>query len=151
MCKVLGLTTSSYYQWLSRYEERLKKRKKERVLAALIGEIFEANKKVYGYRKMHKALAKQGMRLSEYKVRKIIKESGYYPIVVTKYKPYKNTKSDGKYHDDKVNRDFKAELPNRIWVGDITYIKTSIGFVYLAAVIDLFNREISRLLHKQNE
>jgi len=142
MCKVLGLKTAAYYQWLARYEKRLEKRAEERRLAAQIGEVFEGNKKVYGYRKMRKALEKSDIYLSEYRVRKIMRESGYFPVVVTKYKPYKKGKSDGQYHEDKVRREFKTELPNRIWIGDITYIKTIVGFVYLAVVIDLFNREI---------
>ena len=142
MCKVLGLKTAAYYQWLARYEKRLEKRIEERRLAAQIGELFETNRKVYGYRKMRKALEKNGICLSEYRVRRIMRESGYFPVVVTKYRPYRKGKSDGQYHEDKVNRDFKTDIPNRIWVGDITYIKTVIGFVYLAVVIDLFNREI---------
>ena len=142
MCLVLGLRTAAYYQWLNRYEKRLERRAEEREFAAKIGEIFEANKKVYGYRKMQKALEKSDIFLSEYKVRRIMRESGYFPVVVTKYKPYRKGKNDGKYHENKVNRDFRAALPNCIWIGDITYIKTIIGFVYLAVVIDLFNREI---------
>jgi transposase InsO family protein len=142
MCKVLGLKEPGYYQWLARYEKRLEKRKEEGKLAEEIGKIFEANKKIFGYRKMKRELEKKGINLSEYRVRKIMRENGYFPVVVKKYRPAKNGKSDGRYYENKVNQDFTAERPNEVWAGDITYIRTRIGFVYLAAVIDLYNREI---------
>ena len=142
MCKVLGLKEAAYYQWCSRFDRRQEKRVEERVLAERIGEVFEANKRIYGYRKMKLALAREGIYLSEYQVRKIMRENGYFPVVARKYRPTWNRKSDGRYFDNKVNREFRADNPNEIWTGDITYIKTAIGFVYLAVVNDLYNREI---------
>jgi len=62
--------------------------------------------------------------------------------VVRKYKPARNGKSDGKYYENRVKRHFTAEHPNEVWTGDITYVKTTLGFVYLAVVIDLYNREV---------
>ena len=142
MCKVLGLKESSYYQWFARHEKRLEKHKEEGKLAKKIGEVFEANKRIYGYRKMQKALGKEGIYLSEYKVRKSMRENGYFPVVIRKYKPTRNGKPNGKYYEDKLCQKFKTDQLNKVWTGDITYIKTSLGFVYLAAVIDLYNREI---------
>ena len=142
MCEVLGLKQSSYYQWLRRQEKNRSKRDAERKLAAQVGKIFEENKCVYGYRKMQLALAKAGIFLSIYSVRKIMRENGYYPVVVRKYKPSHNGRRDGKYLENKVNRDFRPQNLNQIWAGDITYIRTKRGFVYLAAVLDLCNREV---------
>ena len=142
MCKVLGLKESAYYQWYARYEQRLGKRMEEGVLAEKIGKIFDANRRVFGYRKMKRALEKEGIYLSEYSVRKIMRENGFFPVVVKKYKPSRDGKPDGKYYENRVNQEFSADHPNEIWAGDITYIRTSLGFVYLAAVIDLYNREI---------
>ena len=138
----MGLKESSYYQWRARYEKSLKKRKEERRLAVRIGEVFESNKRVYGYRKMQKALEKEAIFLSEYSVRKIMRANGYFPVVVTKYRPSRKGQTDGRFYENRVNQEFKARSLNCIWTGDITYIKTSLGFVYLAAVIDLYNREI---------
>ena len=142
MCKVLGLKEAAYYQWLSRFERRHEKRAEERALAERIGVIFEANKRIYGYRKMKRALEKEDIYLSEYRVRKIMRENGFFPVVARKYRPVRNGKSDGRYFDNKVNQEFKADNLNEIWTGDITYVKTGIGFVYLAVVNDLYNREI---------
>ena len=142
MCHVLELKQSGYYQWKKRLERQLKKREEERSLVIIVGKIFEENRKVYGYRKMHRELNRRGIQISEYRVRKIMRENGYMPIVVKKYKPVHKGKSDGRYFEDQLKQNFEAEKTNQVWVGDITYIKTKIGFVYLAVIIDLYNREV---------
>jgi len=142
MCTVLGLKESAYYQWLSRLERRLEERQKEQALAKQISKVFEANNRVFGYRKMYRALIANGIVLSEYRVRRIMRENGLFPVYATKFKPAHNGKSDGRYYEDKVKQLFEVDSPNVIWAGDITYIKTVLGFVYLAVVIDLYNREI---------
>ena len=141
MCSVLGLREFGYYRWLARHEKRLVKRREASQLVSQVGEVFEANRRVYGYRKMQRVLERSGIYLSEYKVRKIMRENGYYPVTARKYKPMCKGKSDGRYYADAVKQDFKAEHPNKVWTGDITYIKTNVGFAYLATVIDLYNRE----------
>jgi Transposase and inactivated derivatives len=91
---------------------------------------------------MKHAMAREGEPLSTYRIRKIMLENGYYPIVMKKYKPVHNGKRDGKYVPDIVKQNFNPGVLNRVWAGDITYIKTKLGFVYLAVVQDLCNREI---------
>lgn len=142
MCNVLGLRESAYYQWLARQERKSILRSEERALAKRVGEIFEENRCVYGYRKMQLALEKAGINLSVYRVRKVMRENGFYPVVMKKYKPTHNGKSDGKYCKDLVKQKFRPNALNHLWAGDITYIKTRLGFVYLAAVLDLCNREV---------
>jgi len=142
MCQVLGLKESGYYQWLARSKKRLEKRQAEQDAIKRMGEIFEENKRVYGYRKMYKKMLAEGYAFSRYKVRKMMRENGYFPVVVKKYKPYKKGTVDGKYYENKLNQCFKVEYPNTVWTGDITYIKTRLGFIYLAVIIDLYNREI---------
>ena len=107
-----------------------------------IEKIFKESDRTYGYRAIHAALKKQGIELSEYKVRKIMRENGFYPETRKKYRPSYNGKTDGRYHANYLKQKFKVEKKNQVWVGDITYIKTQIGWVYLAAVIDLYNREV---------
>ena len=142
MCKVLGLRECGYYQWLYRLKKNETKREAECMLAKKIREIFVKNKEIYGYRKMQRALEKEGIYLSEYRVRKIMKTTGLYPVVVKKYKPNHNGKQDGRFYNNIVNQKFTASKPNEVWTGDITYIKTDQGWVYLATVIDLYNKEV---------
>ncbi len=142
MCKVLGLKTAAYHNWRRRLEKREEKKKEEILLAKKVREIFEENKKVYGYRKMWRALNEKGIELSEYKVKRIMNQNGMYPLYIKKFKHAGSKKSDGRYFEDAIKQEFLPPKPNMVWAGDITYIKTNIGWVYLAAVMDLFNKEI---------
>ena len=157
MCKVLNLAESAYYQWLRRLKKREEKMESERELVNYMRGIFEKNRKVYGYRRMYIAMEKERQNLldsgkpvpaflneqiSEYRVRNLMQRNGMFPVTTLKFKPYKNKKGDGRYVENIIKQDFKTTGLNEIWVGDITYIKTILGFVYLAVVLDLFNREI---------
>ena len=67
----------------------------------------------------------QGEDVSEYKVRKIMRENGFYPETVRKYKPCHNGKTDGKYKENVVKQQCFVKQPNEVWAGDITYISMS--------------------------
>ncbi|MCL2475028.1 MAG: IS3 family transposase [Chloroflexi bacterium] len=71
-----------------------------------------------------------------------MQQNGMFPLSLVKRKPYKKSLSDGRFLDNLINGDFNPKKPNEVWAGDITYIKTVLGWVYLAVVVDLFNREI---------
>ncbi len=142
MCKALEIRESNYYRWRKRQEKKEKDNWKERLLIYKVEKIFKENHKVYGYRKMQKALLETGVKITEYRIRKIMRENGFYPETNIKYKPYRNGKVAGIYKPNLVEQEFKTEEPCKVWVGDITYIKTSIGWVYLAAIMDLYNREV---------
>ena len=117
--------------------EEEEKRDIERIEA-----VFEESDRIWGYRNITKELQSRGMEISEYRVRRLMKENGFYPELAVKFKPQRNGKKDGRYYENKVNQEFKVKEKNKVWAGDITYIKTKVGWVYLAVVIDLFNREI---------
>ena len=142
MCRTLELAESAYYQWRRRKEAQEKKRAEEEPLIETIRKVFDENRQSYGYRKMGTALEDKGIYLSEYKIRRFMRENGIYPVTTKKYKPNCKGKATGKYLPDQLKQEFKVEKPNKVWAGDITYIKTVLGWVYLAVVIDLYNREI---------
>lgn len=71
-----------------------------------------------------------------------MRENGIYSITRCRYHPYPKEKVEVRYNDNIVAQKFNVQQPNKIWCGDITYIKTQSGWVYLAVVIDLFNREV---------
>lgn len=142
MCEVLGVNRSSYYRWLKRQEQREERNLKERHDVELIEKVFLDSDMIFGYRNITRELKAQGVEISEYRVRRLMKENGFYPELAVKFKPIRSGKSDGRYCENKVKQEFKTEKKNTLWAGDITYIKTSVGWVYLAVVMDLFNREI---------
>lgn len=104
--------------------------------------IFDDNNQTYGYRRMQLALLEEEIELSTYKIRKMMREIGLYPVTTKEFKPYLNKKSDGRNNENILQQKFNVAEPNKVWVGDITYIKTKIGWAYLSIVMDLFNREI---------
>ena len=142
MCRVLELCESSYYQWLKGEKRRQERRKQEVIVIEKVKEVFEANHRIYGCRRLKKALEAEGLDLSEWKVRRIMRENGIYPESIKKYRPGRSGTADGKYYENVIGQDFVSSRPNQKWVGDITYLKTELGWVYLSAIIDLYNREV---------
>ena len=141
MCRAFHVEQCVYYQWL-RQEKKISRKTAESTLANQVRTIFIENKEVYGCRKLRVALRCAGIDLSEWKVRRIIRENGLYPVTHRKFKPYKKSKSDGVYSENVIKRNFSPESINSLWAGDITYIQTNLGWVYLAAVLDLKNKEV---------
>lgn len=142
MCEVLGVKRSSYYSWLKGQERRNQRFAEEMKDIKLIEKVFEESDRIWGYRNIKLELQNRGIEISEYRVRRLMRENGFYPELAVKFKPPKSGKSDGRFCIDRVKREFDVKDKNKIWAGDITYIKTSLGWVYLAVVIDLFNREV---------
>jgi len=142
MCEVLGVKRGSYYSWIRNEGRRNERRAAEQKDIAEIEMVFEASDRIYGYRNIAMELKEKGHEISEYRVRRLMKENGLYPELAVKFRPVHNGKSDGRYFRNIVSQDFDVSEKNKIWAGDITYIKTRIGWVYLEVVMDLYNREI---------
>ncbi len=141
MCVWLGVSKSGYYDWRSRPPAAAAKRRE--LLKVKIKALFEANNAEYGYRRMHAALVRGGEQCCPELVRNLMRELGLEPC---QPRPWRHslTEQDGQAGPipDLVNRDFTAEKPGDKMVGDITYIPTWQGWVYLALVIDCATRKI---------
>lgn len=142
MARVLGVKESAFYQWRRRERIMENRRIDQGRLIDEVRRVFDASRQTYGYRKMTSALAAQGLVLTEYKVRHIMRGNGMYPVTAMRYRPGRSGKATGRYLDNLFNQDFSTTGLNEKWAGDITYIKTKIGWVYLACVIDLHNKEV---------
>lgn len=129
MCKVLKLNPASYYSWQKTQKKKLERIQGELGLVKKIEEKFLESNRTYDYRPIKRALSDENIEVSEYKVRKIMRENGFYPETNKKYKPSKREKGDGRYFENLINQDFTTSERNQVWV-------------YLAAVIDLYNREV---------
>jgi len=141
MCRWLEVSRSGYYDWKTRPESEAAKRRE--LLKIKIKALFVANNEEYGYRRMHQALVRSGERCCPELVRDLMRELGLRPC---QPRPWRHslTEQDGKAGPipDLVNRDFTAEKPGQKMVGDITYIPTWQGWLYLATVIDCATRKI---------
>ena len=112
------------------------------VLRGEVRRVWEENFGVYGVRKVWRQLGREGIGVARCTVARLMRQMGLQGIV--RGKSVRTTISDkaAPCPLDRVNRDFKAPAPNRLWVSDFTYVATWTGFVYVAFVIDAYARRI---------
>ncbi len=140
-CAVLEVSTSGYYQSLQRQPSARVRRRGE--LAVKIQAAHAANRGVYGSPRIYQVLKAQGEKVCENTVAKVMKQRQIRAKTKKKFVP----RTTDSTHDQPVarnllDRQFTAPLPNQKWVGDITYIPTDEGWLYLAGVMDLCSRKI---------
>ena len=141
MCTVLKVSPAGYYAWRNRpLSERAKS---NATLLAAIRQVHHDSSGRYGSPRVHAVLRKQGRSTSRGRVERMMRRHGIRAIMA----PPRRVRTTDSRHGlpiapDLIARDFTAPAPNRIWLADITYIPTSQGWLYLAAVMDLFSRKI---------
>ncbi|WP_132255468.1 IS3 family transposase [Methylobacterium segetis] len=145
ICRVLPIAPSTYHAHAARRADpgRLPARaKRDAVLMAEIRRVYEANFRVYGVRKVWRQLAREGIAVARCTVARLMRTMGLAAVV--RGRKVRTTVPDpaASCPLDRVNRQFKAECPNRLWVADFTYIATWAGFVYAAFVIDVLARRV---------
>jgi putative transposase len=140
MCEVLSIKRSSYYSWVKRPECKRKKNDKE--LVEHIRRIHKESRETYGARRVKAQLNKENIYCGKDKVSRLMNENNIFSRLKRKFKA--TTYSNHKYPvaPNLLNQDFKADKPNTKWVGDITYISTDEGWLYLASIEDLFQKEV---------
>ena len=141
MCEWLGVSKSGFYEWRSRAGSETAKRRE--MLKIKIRALFKANDSAYGYRRMHAALARGGEQAGPELVRALMRELGLVACQPRPWRPSTTRQGAAGPIPDLVRRDFTAARPGEKMVGDITYIPTWQGWVYLATVIDCATRKIA--------
>ena len=140
MCEWLGVSKSGFYDWRSRPESEAAGRRA--LLKIKITALFEANDSTYGYRRIHAALVRGGEQASPELIRQLMRELGLVPCQPAPWRPSTTAQGAAGPIPDLVNRDFSAAVPGGKMVGDITYIETWEGWLYLATVIDCATRKV---------
>jgi len=145
MCKELQIAPSTYYDNKARQTDPMRLSRRARRDGALKPEIlrvFNENFQVYGVRKVWHQLQREGFDAARCTVARLMKSMGLEGVIRGK-RPRTTIPDKARPCPlDKVNRQFKAPTPNRLWVSDFTYVATWKGFVYVAFVIDAFARKI---------
>lgn len=139
LCAWLGVSRSGFYEWRGRPDSATATRRKR--LTAYIRAAFEASDATYGYRRVHAQLARWGIAASAELVRAIMRAQDLQPCQPRPWRPVTTLAGDAEQIPDLLGRHFTATEPGTKLVGDITYIPTWEGFVYLATVIDLCTKE----------
>ena len=138
---MLEVSRSGYYAWLDRPASSQSRRRS--ALAAKISVVHADCRKVYGSPRIFKALRAAGERVSLNTVAKVMRSSGLRGKAKRKFVPRTTDSAhDRPIAPNVLDRQFNASAPNRKWAGDITYIPTDEGWLYLAGVIDLHSRRI---------
>ena len=141
MCLWLMVSTSGFYHWLSRPQSATAAHRN--ALAAQVRHFFTASDGTYGYRRIHADLADAGTECSPELVRQIMRQEGLVPCQPRPFRVTTDADAEAAANmPDLVKRDFTADRPGRKFVGDITYIHTWQGFIYLATVIDCYSKKV---------
>jgi transposase InsO family protein len=140
-CRVLRVSVSGYYRW--RQQPVGKRETRRRELTEQIRLVHEASRRVYGSPRVYRELSKHGVTACRNTVAKVMRDEKIVSRMRRKWRA-KTTDSKHAYPvaPNLIERDFRAAGPNLLWLGDITYIPTLEGFLYLATVLDLFSRRI---------
>jgi putative transposase len=134
------VSSSAYYEWEAEQTSQHKLRDTE--LLASIQEVYDEQRGNYGAPRIHDALTKRGERTSRKRVTRLMREANLCAKTAKKYKVTTNSDHSLPVVLNYLDRNFDAPLPNVAWVGDITYIWTREGWLYLATVIDLYSRKV---------
>jgi putative transposase len=141
ICRTLGVSASAYYHRAT--GARSQRRIEDERLLAVIRETHRANYEAYGYRRTWKALIRAGESVPRCRVQRLMRAHGICGAK-RRGKPWRTTIADPDAHrrPDLVQRNFAAGGPNRLWVGDLSYLRCWEGVVYFAFVIDVFSRRV---------
>jgi putative transposase len=140
-CEVLEVSRSGYYAWLDRPASARDQRREE--LTEKVKQAHRENRGVYGSPRIFRVLKAEGEAACENTVAKVMREAGVRAKTKRKFVPRTTDSSHGRpVAENLLSRDFAADLPDRKWAADITYVPTGEGWLYLAAVVDLCSRKV---------
>jgi transposase InsO family protein len=143
-CRVLGVSVSGYHQHLARLRHIAQRRHLgDEALLVHISAVYAESRGAYGWPRIWRQLRRQGIRVGKLRVQRLMQQHG---IQARGKRRFRVSTTDSR-HDlpiapNRLDRNFTVASPNQAWVGDITYIATEEGWLFLAVVIDLFSRKV---------
>jgi transposase InsO family protein len=140
MCRVLGVSRSRYYAQLNTGGS--KRQREDQSLLVSIKASFDGSDKTYGADRIRRELREQGVCVGKNRVWRLMKQHGLRVKTIRRFKVTTNSDHKRPIAPNLVKRNFTAPAPDRLWTGDITYIWTAEGWLYLAVVLDVFSRRI---------
>lgn len=140
MCRLLGVSVSGYYAWRKR-SPSLRAQQEPRLEAEVLA-AQQRTRESFGPERLQKHLDEHGVRLGVHRIKRLRKKLGLRCRQKRKFKATTNSKHDLPVAPNLLNQDFTATSPNQAWCGDITYIATDEGWLYLAGLKDLFSGEL---------
>ena len=142
-CRVLGVSVTGYHEHVGRQQAGTPCHLSEDALLAHIRAVHAETRGAYGWPRIWRQLRRQGIRVGKQRVQRAMQQHG---IRARGKRRFRVSTTDSRHHlpvaDNRLNRQFAAAAPNQAWVGDITYIATGEGWLFLAVVLDLFSRQV---------
>lgn len=139
-CYLAEMPRSTYYASQDRLES--KRERRNRYLLVLIGEVFARSERRYGNRRVHAELRKRNIKCGHNRVARLMKLHGLVAVQRRAYRVTTDSEHDHPIAPNRLGRDFRVTIPNRVYVADISYIPTDEGWLYLATELDLFSHRI---------
>lgn len=140
MCRALAVSAAGYYAWRSRPESA--RSSQTRTLLSAIRVIHRESRETYGSPRIWNALVKQGHRVGEHRVARLMRHGGIRAKTVTKWRATTQSQHRFPVAANTLDRAFTVAAPNRVWAGDLTYVWTMEGWLYLAVLLDLYSRRV---------
>lgn len=142
MCKALGVARSGYYGWCKRGGKPSLRRRQQAVLDQRVAEVFQRRRGRSGAPRLVLDLIDDGLSVNRKTVAASLQRQGLRAKAARKFKATTNSRHSLPVAPNLLEQDFTAKGPNQKWVGDITYLATSEGWLYLAVLIDLYSRKV---------
>lgn len=139
-CRVLRVSRSGYYKWLQR--EPSVRAIDDVALAAEVREVFHEHRGRYGAPRVRRALRRRGPRPSRKRVARVMRGLGLRGHTPRRFRKTTDSRHTKRIAPNLLDRDFSAAAPNEVLAGDITYLQTSDGWLYLAVLLDLYSRRV---------
>ena len=140
MCRALGVSQSAYYSW--RNAPPTKRALEDERLQTLIFATHKEHRQVYGSPRMTAELKAQGEQVGRRRVARLMRENRISGLQKRRWRRTTDSRHKLPVAKNLLGRNFCADAPNQVWVGDITYVWTAEGWAYVAIVIDLFSRKV---------
>lgn len=140
MCRVLAVSAAGYYAWRSRSESA--RSIQARMLLSAIRMIHQESRETYGSPRIWDVLVKQGHRVGEHRVARLMRVAGIRAKTMKKWRATTQSNPRLPVAENILNRQFTVAQPNRVWAGDLTYVWTREGWLYLAVLLDLYARRV---------
>ena len=140
LCATLEVTPSGYYAWRDRPASR--KKIADAQLLVQIKAAMKRGRGAYGSPRVHEELRAQGIRVGKKRIERVMRENGLEARQKRRFVHTTNSRHEHPIAPNLLERNFVALEPNKVWVGDVTYIPTAEGWLYLAVLTDLFSRRV---------
>ena len=140
LCRLLGVSRGGFYDYLRRQERDPDPEHEEKL--EWVKDLAEASDHTYGSRRMARALQALGYPVGRHQARSLMREAGAWVRYRRRYRATTNSNHRQPVFENRLGRDFSVDAQDQVWAGDITYVWTQQGWLYLAVVIDLYSRKV---------